>query len=244
MWQYLKSAFDEGYLRFKKWIHKRTVIGTIFLIYAALPDYDGRNHWWITFWHKFDGFLWIHNRWIFILIGLFLIWLDNRRLVRLMQAKPYDENTLKGRTLKLRDDIKEFLDKSGQKVEGQFDGETQVGYIKRIETSNARRVSRLIHGYELNFAERVQRVYHEYGALGWNDTELNEVMLRPFKNEKSYNIAIAALGRLAEQTMVMDAYPHLTWREINNMTSDELKKIIDDPEQVRKFNALPRQEWS
>jgi hypothetical protein len=218
------------------------------IIVFGIPNLLGYATFWSNlprWWRYMWG--WLQSspgKWAFIIAAFLVIWLDQGRITRKLHGrKRHDEKTLKGRTLKLRDDIKEFFEKTEPKVQGQFDGETQVGYIKRLDTSNARRVSRFVHGYDLYFAERVARTYHEYGLLGWNDTELNEVMLRPYKNEKCYDIVIAALARLAEQTMVMDAYPHLTWREISNMTTDEIKKIMEDPQQLRKFNALPPEHW-
>jgi len=210
----------------------------------VIPDAFGRKDFWsvhlTSIWH----FLSAHSTPSVILACALLIWLDNRRVIKNRGPKPYDERTLRGRTLKLRDNIKAFLESVGPPPKDRMLGESQVGYLRRVDTVASKRASQLVHGYELRFAESVTRTYHEYGELGWNDTELMDVIQRPFKNEKCYQLLIDALGRLAEKTEILDADPTLTWTDINNMTADDMrKKLTESKEFERNVNALPPQEW-
>ena len=70
------------------------------------------------------------------------------------------------------------------------------------------------------------RTYHEYGEAGWSDSELNEVILAPLKNEKHYATIINALGRLAEQSELMEADPNLLWTDVANMTTGDREKLM------------------
>ncbi len=126
----------------------------------------------------------------FIAPGLFVLALIFFQLDR--RIKPYDLNTLKGRTLKLRDDIQAFGDGIGPFVLGPADSTLQ-GVEKSLRHSD-----RFIHGYDLRFAAGVRRVYNEFGERGIHDAELDGVIDKPIDGDRCLRV-IAGLSRLAEQ---------------------------------------------
>lgn len=197
-------------------------------VIAIIPRWVSIGHFWyaVIQW----GWLrasWLATDWGRVCLGVvgvgFIVW-DQRRSKR---PRSHDLKTLRGRTLALRESLKQFLDSLGPNIPVDMWSDHQVGYIKREDDSESRRVSRLIHGYELHFANDVERTYHEYGEMGYSDTELQAIILRPHKNEECYTVLINALGRLAEQTPIMEARPDLAWSEIANLTIVERREILE-----------------
>lgn len=194
-----------GYVgAFHNWFEKNFTFkgAAVLLIWIAksVPDIFGRA----DFWSKNIGWVW-HRIYdhstisVTILCGL-LIWLDHRRVIAKSESKPHDLKTLRGRTFKLRDDIKTFFDSLGAEVDPKRQpGETQPGWLRRVGEDNSLRISKLIHGYELRFAPQVVRTYHEYGELGINDVELWKLICIYPKNQDCYKEIISTLGKLADQ---------------------------------------------
>jgi hypothetical protein len=226
-----RSHISKAKVRIKAWLSRKTIVGLILLIIAIIPRWVSIGR----FWFDIGRWLWLHAGWVssgvgritLIVLGFFLIWLDHRRFLRKHTSKPYDLTTLRGRTLKLRDDIKTYWENAGQPPYPLIESTHQVGYIKHTEEGMAARASRLLHGYEIYFASDVVRTYHEYGELGWSDTELQAIILRPYKNDECYRVIIDALGRLADQTAIMEAHPDLGWSQIANMTLDERRRVLE-----------------
>lgn len=125
----------------------------------------------------------------FIAPGLFVLALLFFQLDR--RIKPYDLNTLKGRTLQLRDKLQQFSD--------------DVGPFVLVSTDNSENIAasllhsdKLIHGYDLRFAADVRRIYDEFGERGVHDAALDGIIDKP-KTQDRCLLVIAALSRLAEQ---------------------------------------------
>lgn len=183
-------------------VGKRSAIGLVLLIYCLIPDWEGRN----AYWH--DHLPWIklfvsnHFRELLIVAGMGIIFFDHRRLVKQRDPEKYDPNSLKGRTLKLRDDMQKFLDSVGPKPEEKQAGETQREYYERAVETSTRRAGQLIHGYDWRFSNDVLRIYNEYGENGLLDGELTDVVARQFKNEDAYISIIKSLSNLAEKADV------------------------------------------
>jgi hypothetical protein len=205
-----------------------TKIGVMLTSLAFVSRWVGAGKFWLHIlqW-SWERIAWLKTdlgRVCLLIVGLGLIWWDQ---VRRKNARAHDLTTLRGRTLALRDKLKDFLEGAGPLVQSEFNSTHQVGYIKRVEDEESRRVSRLLHGYELHFASAVLKTYHEYGEMGYSDTELQAIILRPYKNEECYEVLINALGRLAEQTPVMEARPDLSWSQIGNLTLEERRAILE-----------------
>jgi hypothetical protein len=141
---------------------------------------------------------------VLIVVGLFLIWWDHHRIVLRNQEKGIDPESLKGRTLKLRDDMQAFLDSVGSAQVARTQGETQRDYATRAFPIVSKRVMKLIHGYELRFAKDAERVHHEFGERGISDGEFNNALTRQAKNEDAFKMMIEGLARLAERSDISD----------------------------------------
>jgi hypothetical protein len=72
---------------------------------------------------------------------------------------------------------------------------TQEEILKSSGT--ALRVSKLYHGYELHFAERVRRIYHEFGERNVQDNKLVAATAYQIPNEECYRKIIERLSELA-----------------------------------------------
>ncbi len=101
-------------------------------------------------------------------VGLLLIWLDQVRITKKLHGKkPYDEETLKGRTLKLRDDIQAFLETIGSIPETErTSGMSELAYSEVKITNVINWAERLRHGFALRFEDRLKRICHECGESG------------------------------------------------------------------------------
>jgi hypothetical protein len=132
-------------------------------------------------------------------LGLFFFAWDNRK------NKPHDMNTLKGRTLQLRDDMKAMLDSLPplDPVKMVVEEQRQAYIVKRLgEVTN--RVDKLVYGYELRFADRGRRIYNEFAEQGIHDSELDNV-IGEHKTQERYKIMIASLSRLADKLGIADS---------------------------------------
>jgi hypothetical protein len=81
-----------------------------------VPNLLGYAEFWRAAWIWPAPYLWRfieapHGRLAIVFVSLLLIWWDQVRITKKLHGKkPYDERTRKGRTLKLRDEVQEFLE--------------------------------------------------------------------------------------------------------------------------------------
>ena len=183
-------------------IGKRSVFALIVIIYCALPDWESRNTFWLAHWPWIKTFVSNYDREFLIVVGIGIIWFDHRRLVKKREPEKrdpevYDPTSLKGRTLKLRDDIQGFWDSVGPTPEPKKVGETIEEYTASAVETSYKRAEKLLHGYEWRFANDVNRIYNEYGEKGLLEPALTDAVARQFKNEDTYKVIVDSLTRLA-----------------------------------------------
>jgi hypothetical protein len=132
-----------------------------------------------------------------VAIGLLLILVDWANLFR--RGKPhYNLETLKGRTLKLRDDMRSFLDSTPNGASSGGAAIIQGTNIERVVGSSLR-VMRLHCGYDLRFANAVKRVVDEFGERGINHRDLTQTLNhnRQVNTDNFYRLVTAYLEELA-----------------------------------------------
>jgi len=177
----------------------KTRSGLIVLL-IVIPDWVSRGGFW------YSSALWIwpslkkaydspYGKISLVALAFLAIWLDQRRLTR-TETHEHDLATLKGRTLKLKDDMQAFLDNM-PKASGYL-GASQQGTIERLSTQASFIMGRLEHGYYLQFADRISRIYHEFGERGVQDKELTRAIAeKKYEQALTYGTIIDALTRLA-----------------------------------------------
>ena len=186
MWQKLRTRIEQCARWVKNKVGERGLFGTLFLIYAALPDYDGRNHWWAVLWTDSKPILIGYSRYVLIAVGLLLIWLDHRRILS-AKVKRYDLDTLKGKADKLHDDIQEFVTSLGAKPELKYNSAMNAEEFTLANHPELLWENKLHYGYVLRFKERAHKLYLECGEQG--------VEYMP------YNIAIHHDGRFSRDVI-------------------------------------------
>lgn len=147
-----------------------SVIGAVILLASFIPDW----HAGIAFW--LGAIRWTvprlaspWGRGILIVLGMGMIWLDLRRIMGKSEAKPLDESTLRGRTLKLRDEMQQFLDTTPSSDEGS--GTIRIDYLERSSGSSLR-VVKLRFGYFSRFSAHVNQIFNEFGERNLRDVRL------------------------------------------------------------------------
>lgn len=132
----------------------------------------------------------------FALFALSVLFFEQERR-KSKYPKPYDLDTLKGRTLKLRDEMQAFLD-NAPSPDG-YSGLTQIEGIQRTSGSSWR-VMKLHHGYEFRFSEAVNRIFNEFGERNLRDLILADALgpNRQVNNEEFYRLIIHRLSQLAD----------------------------------------------
>jgi len=195
----IKAMFRQAIAKIKEYIGAKGIIGIAILLYCALPDYDARNQWW-----KLRIPFIVHNlRWLLMLAAFAVMWLDLRNISKKRVAGRYgDLHSLQGRTLKLRDDIKEYCESLGPVPDIQWDSSMRTDPVKfnQVNMPIFSRELQLSHGYELRFAEDVIRIYHEFGERGAQHPQLRDIIHRASeKDDASIKIVVDALSELAER---------------------------------------------
>jgi hypothetical protein len=138
----------------------------LFAIWIAklVPDAFGRTGFLATNAKWIWGCIYGHETAAVTIVCALLIWLDHTRVLSGREPKPHDERTLKGRTLRLRDDLKRFAAEVGKKPEvHKAQQERMQEYMKRSMTAIAPWMNKIMFGYELRFKDAVYRVHLEYG---------------------------------------------------------------------------------
>jgi len=117
----------------------------------------------------------------FVFFGLAILFFELERR-KSKRPTPHDLSTLRGRTLKLRDDVQGFLDNAPP-------------------PGIALRVAKLHHGFELYFADSVKRIFHEFGERDIYDVELSNALSpnRQVNNEEMYRTIVQRLSVLADR---------------------------------------------
>lgn len=175
-------------------------IGIVLTTLAFVSKWVGTGKFWlhVTQW-SWSRIGWLKTdlgRLCLLIVGIaFLVW----NQYRIRRPKPHDLKTLRGRTLRLRDDLQQFLDGIGQSEKTtKRPDETVSEFIKRSSEVIMPRVYKIVHGYELGFPPRVERIYHEFGERGVNDVQLAGLMGRPYRNEEAVNEIIKELSELSD----------------------------------------------
>ena len=161
-------------------------------------------------WLNIAQWLWVRIGWLktdlgrlcLLIVGLSLIALDRYRREK---PKPHNLKTLRGRTLKLRDDLQEFLRDVGEAQRViKLPSETDEEHIKRGLEVAMPRMWKITHGYELRFASDVLRTYHEFGERGESNMRLGALIDRPHRAEKEIDEIITELSKLADLPIAAD----------------------------------------
>jgi hypothetical protein len=125
----------------------------------------------------------------FVWLVLVIIW-----------PRHYDTSTLGGFALKLRDDLKQFVErypKPKDTIVGMGNDE-MIRKIDRLHGPENLRAAALEHGYYLHFKDRVDRIYHEFGRFGIQNRELDTVRAeQKFDTGYTYEVIADALERLS-----------------------------------------------
>jgi hypothetical protein len=153
----------------KRQLTIKGLIGMAILLYCAPPDWQGRNEFWVHHWAVIRSIAAGYGRAALIVVGLSMVWLDNRRLVKKRGPKPHDEGTLKGRTLKLRDEIDTFMTNLGPRPESLYDSKMNDKQFLAANHASHLWVDRVHHGFMLRFHARAQNLFHEFGEIGKTD---------------------------------------------------------------------------
>jgi hypothetical protein len=130
-----------------------------------------------------------------VLLVAGIIWLDHRRVLK-KREKRYDPKSLKGRALKLRDEMQAFLSSAppATKITPEMTSE------EILDTAfTDPRPPKLRHGYHLRFQDRVAAIYHEFGEYNVED---NQLIRAGFIREEDYVAVIQALTDLSERPEV------------------------------------------
>jgi hypothetical protein len=131
---------------------------------------------------------------ILFVLALVFFELDRRRAKR---PRPYDLNTLKGRTLRLKDEIESYM-ASVPDTEDKYAGATRQKEIEYFSGSNLK-VMKLHHGWDLRFADRLKTIFNEFGERNVRDHGLIEAMNYQTNNGNMYRLVIERLTELAER---------------------------------------------
>jgi hypothetical protein len=192
----ISDAVKSAYGRLSK-----TTKIALLVLFIMIPDWLGRGNFWYTAvlraWPSLKAaYASPYVKVSLLLLALAAIVLDQRRLAR-KAIRERDLNTLQGKTLQLRDEMRLFVDSHPQPLL-VFRGTSRERTFDRPSTSESQRLSKLEHGYCLKFADRVARIHHEFGERGVQDYELTETLLKAKYGEPgTYTAIIDALSRLA-----------------------------------------------
>jgi hypothetical protein len=201
----------------------------LIVLLIVIPDWVARGGFW------YSTALWIwpslkkaydspYSKISLVALAFLAIALDQRRLTR---TRERDLATLKGRTLKLRDDVQAFLE-SVPKATGYL-GASQQGTIERLSSQASFVMGRLEHGYYLQFADRISRIYHEFGERGVQDKELTRAIAeKKYEQALTYGTIIDALTRLA-------GCPEASANDLNGLTPAAFKHGFRDDMTVREY---------
>lgn len=166
-------------------------LGFLIFVYSVLPDYDARNRWWKERLPSILHFAAVHSQLTLIAIGLLVIWIDHRSLVKKRSGRAAPEDTsLRGRTLALSDELRQFVNSLGPETEYEYKSAMSASEFQEINKERTLRDARLHHGFQLRFADRVIRLYHEYGERGVDYGQLPQMATRLNEtNERVLEIA-------------------------------------------------------
>lgn len=173
-------------------IRALTVTGVLVLLFTVIPD----TAYWLPVAQRAGRCLYAlaattGGRLMLITLGLALILFDQRRISK-KQKKEHDLSTLKGRTLKLRDDIYAFVS-TGPTITS-YQSTPENPSIKRVDVN----LSRLKHGYCLRFETRLENIIHEFGELGLEDADLVAITAAKIRDVSTYKAIMKSLERLAQ----------------------------------------------
>jgi len=204
----------------------KTTRGALIVLLIVVPDWASRE----GFWYRFAAAAWpllkrayasSYGKLTLVVLAFLLIWLDQRRITRKRSAS-HDGDTLKGRTLKLHDEIQSFLDGLGPMPQDEMMGISQVragpdwrsadgimhdSAIVRATGRLSQRMAKVDYGYELHFAAPLLRIYNEFGFRGVIDQQMKDLIFKkePYNREVALRDIVQALSRLAE--LEEAAYP-------------------------------------
>lgn len=186
-------------------VHTRVQKVGLLMFLWALPSWISRG----TFWYRIGLWLWgvlrslcdsQAGRFAIAAIGLLLALVDWRSVFRREKKIYYDLDTLKGRTLQLRDEIKAFLDAAPPPPAPQAEGETKDAYLKRMFAADSRRFDCLVHGFSWRFHDRAMVINYQFGERGLMDEKLNDALFHPIKKEDFYEEILSGLTRLSQHS--------------------------------------------
>jgi hypothetical protein len=156
----------------KERLSKLTVGTFVVLVAFGIPNLFGYAQFWHSVWIWSAPRLWSIlgspiGRLVVVVCGLLVIWWDQRRITNnLHKGKQHDEKTLKGRTLKLRDELEAFLTKLGKQPPLLYESQQSAGEFAAVNMGHGLWVDKLQYGFLLNFNDRLMRLHLEFGECG------------------------------------------------------------------------------
>jgi hypothetical protein len=137
----------------------RGVGAGIILALKLIPDFVGRTDFWSLHFRAVWQIVFAHSTMAVILGCAAFIWLDHRAVLKRREPTRINEKTLKGRTLKLADDMERFLAEMGTRP-----------VWDRADIHSTTKIAlwliKLQSGFGLNFSERLKKLYWELGFDG------------------------------------------------------------------------------
>ena len=134
-----------------------------------------------------------------IALGMAILFFESERR-KSKRPIPHDLETLRGRTLQLRDDMQTFLQSAPPKdslTREKAAGMTDVQILEHAQKEP--RQAKLSHGYHLRFAARIMTIYHEFGERAVSATTLLGVSSHyQVLDDDFYRRTIDLLTELAE----------------------------------------------
>lgn len=195
----VKARTRQGYEWLRQQLSLKGVTGIAVILYSAVPDWQGRNEYWVHHWPTIRSLLSDNSRVILIVIGLLVIWWDHARLIRSRGPRPHDPRTLKGRTLRLRDELKAFLEQVGSKPAMEYNSDMErAAYLKTKWEVVGPWMDKLTYGYERRFSDAVRKIYLEYGERSLLPG-IGLDLPNGLPSESQVNEIIDGLGKLAEK---------------------------------------------
>src|SRR5579863_8082674 len=105
--------------KLREWFDKnftfRGLIAFCWFVLTTIPRWFGIKNFWSTHLALIWRVLIEHGTIAVAIACAVLIWLDHRRVLKKREPQPYDPNSVKGRTLQLRDDLQKLADEAAVK---------------------------------------------------------------------------------------------------------------------------------
>lgn len=192
----------ETTVRVMEWFDRNfTFKGLLVALWAALttiPDAFGRKEFWSSHLVSIWSFIYAHSTMSTIMVCALLIWLDNRRVIAKRGPKPHDAKTVRGRILRLRDDLQGLLDESVSKWPEHVQGKVLEPYDHSAMENSLHRSTFILHTFALKFGSRATEVYHECALAGTPNDSFGSKLDQPIVSPSKLRELIGDLDWMAK----------------------------------------------